>query len=394
MNILMYRGTFQYGVVDLFITNMIQALKQKQHSVKEINLNDANASQNIMTIFSKEAFDCVIGVGGIGSTIKLDNGQSIYDAVNTNYLAIYIDHPAHLMNRVIEPIKNHLVSFIDKSHVDYINEVLPQNHKLNFFLPHGAMNIQNSKKMSVEKYQKEKTIDILFSGTFMGIPKKPWEGIDNFPSEIFDEVCEILINNDYKGIHEVFDQVCEKRKIKFSTISKAQLASLMVNIITYIRQYKRYILIEKLAKSGLNITICGKNWDKFAKDYSSIDYKGPLDIKETLKLTQQAKVVVNATPNFSHGSHERVFTGMLHQAVVFSDRSSYLDEYFKDEEEILYYSMQSLDADIEKLKKSLSDDNLYEIASKAYDITLKNHTWSNRVDTILQMIILSKAMDS
>jgi hypothetical protein len=394
MNILMYRGSFQYGVVDLFITNMIQALKQKQHSVKEINLNDANASQNIMTIFSKEAFDCVIGVGGIGSTIKLDNGQSIYDAVNTNYLAIYIDHPAHLMNRVVEPIKNHLVSFIDKSHVDYINEVLPQNHKLNFFLPHGAMNIQNSKKMLVEKYQKEKTIDILFSGTFMGVPKKPWEGIDNFPSEVFDEVCEILINNDYKGIHEVFDQICEKRKIKFSTISKAQLASLMVNIITYIRQYKRYILIEKLAKSGLNITICGKNWNDFVKKYPNIDYKGPLDIRETLKLMQQAKIVVNATPNFSHGSHERVFTAMLHQAVVFSDRSSYLDEYFKDEEEILYYSMQSLDADIEKLKTSLSDDNLYEIASKAYDITLKNHTWSNRVDTILQMIILSKAMDS
>ena len=105
-------------------------------------------------------------------------------------------------------------------------------------------------------------------------------------------------------------------------------------------------------------------------------------------------MLINSSPTLRNGSHERVFTGMLNNTVLFSDRSRYYDEFFENEKDILYYSFNSLDKDIERLKAILSDDKkLFEISQNAYEIANKYHTWENRVDTILDMVKLSKLMD-
>jgi hypothetical protein len=394
MNILIYKGNFQYGVGDLFIEIISDILRKRGYQVIIVNLYDSDAATQIINLFSTKIIDCVIGLGGIGSDIKIDNNQSIYDAVNTIYLAIFIDHPVHLFSTVIEPIRNYLISFVDKEHVTYVNEILPQNHKLSFFLPHGGLIMNKEPINNLTIYKEEKKIEILFSGTYLGEIKKSWEN-DNFLSnELIEKVCEKLIFDDYSSVHKTFYEVFEAEGIKFSLISKAQLSKLFVQIITYVRQYKRNLLIERIIESGLNITICGKNWDGFIQKHTNIDYRGALSIQDTLELIRKSKVLVNSTPNFTNGSHERVFTGMLNNVVVFSDKSKYYDKYFKDTEDILYYSFNSLDKDIENLKSYLSnDEKLFQMSKKAYCIVDKHHRWENRVDKILQMIELSKNLD-
>ena len=394
MNILIYKGKFQYGVVDLFIDTIAEILEKRKHNVFLINLSDTDAMNKIVNSFTNQLIDCVIGFNGIGVDVKLNNNQSIYDVVNTNFLAIYVDHPAHLMSRIIEPIKNHLISFIDKEHVNFINEVLPQNHKISFFLPHGGLPSGTMNVISVEQYKEEKEIDILFSGSFMGEIRKDWEISPFFPKEIIEKVCEKLIYDDYSTIHKVFEEVCTEEGIKFSLISKAQLSKLFVQIITYTRQFKRNMLIKRIIESGLNITICGKNWGDFISGYKNVDYRGELNIQDTLKLINKSKILVNATPNFTNGSHERVFTGMLHNTVIFSDKSKYYDELFDEGETILYYSLNSIDKDIEILKTYLKDHKkLFDMSKKAYFLAHEKHRWENRVDRILEMIQLSKMMD-
>jgi len=214
------------------------------------------------------------------------------------------------------------------------------------------------------------------------------------PKYILDEVCEKLIYDDYAVIHATFFEVCTKYGIKFSTIGKVQLSNLLVEIIDYVRSYKRIELIKKIVESNLNITICGFGWTDFVKNYNNINYIGEVDIKENINLIRKAKLLVNTTPNFTNGSHERVFNGMLNNTVIFTDRSKFYDEYFKEGEEILYYSFNSLDKDINRLKTIVKDNKkLYKISKKAYDITIKYHTWEKRVDSILEMVNLSKMMD-
>ena len=396
MNILVYKDEWAYSVVNLFVDNTIYFLKKKGHIVTIIDANSSDAIKDLLDIFNTQVVDLVINFGKATNPI-LNDGRPLYDAANTTLLAVYVDHPAHHIPSLTENIKNFLCCFNDKQHVDYINEILPNHHKIAFFLPHGGLKKtfeEDNQIKTFEEYKKQKSIDIVFAGTFNKNITKKWEDIIDYPKYILDEVSEILIHDDYASVHKTFNQVCTKYGIKFSTFGKVQLPSTLVEIIGYVRSVKRVELIKKIAKSGLNITICGNGWESFVKEHKNINYIGALNIKENLELIKKAKVLINVTPNFTDGSHERVFTGMLNNTVVFSDKSRYYDEFFEDEKNILYYSFNSLDEDIEKLKNILKDDKkLYEISQNAYEIANKHHTWENRVDTMLEMVNLSKFMD-
>ena len=396
MNILVYKDEWAYSVVNLFVENSVYFLRKKGHNVTIIDANNSDAINTLLNIFNTQVVDLVINFGKATNPI-LNDGRPLYDAANTTLLAVYVDHPAYHIPSLTENIKNFLCCFNDKQHVDYINEILPNHHKISFFLPHGGLttNIEEDNQIKTfEKYKKQKTIDIVFAGTFLNDIEKPWHDNLACPSKLLDEVFELFMYDDYLSIQEAFKIVFDRNKILFSSIGKIQLSNLYRVVQNYIRSYSRILLIKKLSESGLNITICGNGWENFAKEHKNINYIGALDIKENLELIKKAKVLINVTPTLRNGSHERVFTGMLNNTVLFSDRSRYYDEFFEDEKNILYYSFNSLDKDIEKLKTILSDDKkLFEISQNAYEIANKYHTWENRVDTILDMVKLSKLMD-
>ena len=396
MNILVYKDEWAYSVVNLFVENSVYFLRKKGHNVTIIDANNSDAINTLLNIFNTQVVDLVINFGKATNPI-LNDGRPLYDAANTTLLAVYVDHPAYHIPSLTENIKNFLCCFNDKQHVDYINEILPNHHKISFFLPHGGLttNIEEDNQIKTfEKYKKQKTIDIVFAGTFLNDIEKPWHDNLACPSKLLDEVFELFMYDDYLSIQEAFKIVFDRNKILFSSIGKIQLSNLYRVVQNYIRSYSRILLIKKLSESGLNITICGNGWENFAKEHKNINYIGALDIKENLELIKKAKVLINVTPTLRNGSHERVFTGMLNNTVLFSDRSRYYDECFENEKDILYYSFNSLDKDIEKLKAILSDDKkLFEISQNAYEIANKYHTWENRVDTILDMVKLSKLMD-
>ncbi|MFX4231061.1 glycosyltransferase family protein [Aliarcobacter butzleri] len=396
MNILVYKDEWAYSVINLFVENSVYFLRKKGHNVTIIDANNADAINILLNIFNTQVVDLVINFGKATNPI-LDDGRPLYDAANTTLLAIYVDHPAYHIPSLTENIKNFLCCFNDKQHTDYINEILPTHHKISFFLPHGGLKPtfeESNKIKDFEEYKKQKTIDIFFAGTFLKDIEKIWQNDENYPTKLLDEVFELFMYDDYLSIQQAFKIIFEKYKINFSTIGKIQLANLYKTIQNYIRSYSRILLIKELSKSGLNITICGNGWENFAKEHKNINYIGALDIKDNLELIKKAKVLINVTPTLRNGSHERVFTGMLNNTVIFSDKSSYYDEFFEDEKNILYYSFNSLDNDIKKLKEILKDDKkLFDISQDAYEIANKHHTWENRVDTILEIVNLSKLMD-
>ncbi|WP_123377712.1 glycosyltransferase family protein [Aliarcobacter butzleri] len=396
MNILVYKDEWAYSVVNLFVDNTIYFLKKKGYIVTIIDANSSDAIKDLLDIFNTQVVDLVINFGKATNPI-LNDGRPLYDAANTTLLAVYVDHPAYHIPSLTENIKNFLCCFNDKQHVDYVNEILPNHHKISFFLPHGGLKKtfeEDNQIKTFEEYKNQKSIDIVFAGTFLKNIERTWQNDENYLTKLLDEVIELFMYDDYLSIQESFKIIFEKYKIKFSTIGKVQLASLYRMVQDYIRAYTRNYLLKKLVQSGLNITICGNGWESFAKEHKNINYIGALDIKENLELITKAKILINVTPTLRNGSHERVFTGMLNNTVIFSDKSSYYDEFFEDKKNILYYSFNSLDEDIEKLKNILKDDKkLYEISQNAYEIANKHHTWENRVDTMLEMVNLSKFMD-
>lgn len=393
MQILIYKGDSQYGAFDYFAQCLGDALKLRNHDVVIFDLNMENAMKQLSEIFITKSFDIVIGFNGIGGDMEAEN-KSIYDILKTYYLGIFVDHPAFVVSRLVTPMNYFLASFLDKSHVDFVQNSMPESQILKFFMPLSGTQYEDEIK-TFEEYKSLKNIDILFTGSNFGKPLKKWEDNILFPSFLFDELAEKLILDDYISVEDAFNQILDKYKIAFSTISKAQISNTISMVISYVRQYKRELVMKKIFQSGLSITVYGKNWDELVEKYPNVINGGEVSLEKSMELTKKAKVIINLNTNFTNGAHDRVFTGMLNHAVVFTDKSTYYDEFYEDKIDYLTYSLNTLDEDIKKLNEYVQDDEkLFAMANKAYEITSINHSWTQRAKYLENMIILAKTLNS
>ncbi|MCD6346300.1 MAG: glycosyltransferase family 1 protein [Bacteroidales bacterium] len=246
---------------------------------------------------------------------------------------------------------------------------------------------------SYSEYLETKDIEILFTGSYFGTPTKIWDNNANLPEKFLDQISDLLIHDDYTTIAEALKKVLGKHNIKLSHNFKQKNTSLMSLVMSYIRQFKRNELITKLCQHGLPITIYGKSWETMAKEFSNISFKGNVCTEETIALNKRAKIIINTNANFTHGAHDRVFTGICNGAVVFTDKSTFYDKRFKDEKDILYYSFNSLDKDIDKLKLYINDnEKLYSMATKCYDKIQSHELWGHRATLIEEIFNYSKIL--
>lgn len=393
MQILIYKGISQYNAFDYFTECLLTALTSMNHTVEVFDADIPNAKLKLFETFSIKSFDLVIGFNGMGCDIEIEN-ESIYDIIKTHFLGIFVDHPVFHISRLSTPMNYFLASFLDKSHVDFVQDLMPESQILKFFLPlSGAKDKYEIK--TYDEYISLKSIDILFTGSNFGKAEKNWDDLSGFPSYLFNELSEILIKDDYVSVGDAFEGVLSKYGIAFSSIAKAQISNILSIVVTYVRQYKRELVLEKLFQSGLKMTVYGKNWDELVEKYPNVINGGEVSLEKSMELTKKAKIVVNLNTNFTNGAHDRVFTGMLNHAVVFTDKSTYYDEFYEDRIDYLTYSLNTLDEDIKKLNEYLQDDKkLFEMANKAYEITSINHSWIQRAKYLENMITLAKTINS
>lgn len=392
MNIILFKGQSQYDALRYFADCLKKTLSYRKHNVFVVDMIKDGWDAKLTEILGQNSINMAIDFNGIASDIKVQN-KSIYDVLKIYYLAIYVDHPCYHLQRLCASNMHYIASFIDKSHVDFVQNIIPDSHKIKFFLPHAGSKI--SKIKNISQYRETKTIDLLFTGSAPSLQEKPWiNSSSKIVAEFLDEMTNTFLSNMDLHVKDIFEKINIKYHTLLSPIAKAQNANFLHHLITHIRRQRRTLLLETLAQSGFNITVCGNGWDSWAKKYDNINYIGAVNMEESLKLISQTKILIHNNIDFSRGSHERVFNAMLNNTFVFSDRSEYYDEFFEANEDIIYYKYASLKEDIKKLHIILQDDEkLYQKTKRPKQICEEHHTWNNRVNLIEDIYEYAKLLD-
>lgn len=393
MNILIYKGDTGYSVLEFYVSGIEKAFKEKGHDVTFFEINNTTTIQDIINIYTTKVFDLVIGYNGFGAEFKVGD-DNLHNLVNTTFLAFYVDHPIYHIQRLNEPINDYIATFLDKSHVEYVDYLFPNKHKIKAFIPPSS-NSNVPFYSSFENYKETKDIDVLFTGTYLGDDETtPWENIGLAPKKMYDKIAHELIYNEYATLKSAMEMAFGEYNLSLSSELLTKHSLMLSNVMTYARTIRRSKVINALCKSGLSIVVYGNNWENLALKYPNLDYRGKGSAKETIKISRKAKVIVNINTNFTQGAHERVFTAINNGAVVFSDKSTYYDKRFSQDESMLFYSLESLESDIENLKNILDNDEaLYEKASKAYTKYKKYDTWEDRVESIIELVNYKKLLE-
>lgn len=310
-----------------------------------------------------------------------DTGLPVYNMV--------VDHPLYYHKYMHLLPSNYYQISIDRDHVAYMREYFPDVRLWgqDGFLPLGGTELnKNGRIMPDMRYipMEKRPIDIIFTGNYT-----PPERFEKYLAhmepeyrEIYHMLAEDAINNTDTLITDLL-----KMRIADENPTKDELKAIMPNMMYVdlsVRFYYRAKVIAALADSGLKVHTFGAGWNLInCRHPENIITAGSVDSLECLDMISQSKLSINVMPWFKNGAHDRIFNSMLNGAVSVSDTSRYLLEEFKDGENIVFYTLNSIESMAERIAELLKDpDTMQHIADRAYEKCIVSHTWAKRVDKL------------
>jgi len=376
--IVLYKGQSQYDVLRVFTDQLAEAFRRLQQETIVVDLTATDAEEQLKKAFTQPC-DFVFSFNGIGIDLKLGE-KSLYDALGTVFFFSLVDDPLHHIPRLEVPCNNVLVSCVDRYHTNiapYLNK-----HRTFGFLPHGGCVLKD------ENIEVKRDFDILFSGSFRE-PEEYYQIWKDYPivlKKILEDTIENALSRENQPLATSVQEVVAARNLYLDPHLSKKLLKILPLADWYIRMQRRKDCLKVLAKAGLKIKVFGNGWDKasFAKNF---ELSPAINFSDLLKMVAKSKIVLNIVPSFVEGSHERVFTAMLNGAVAVTDCNTYYEKEFAENKNIVTYSWGKLSELPDKIYDLLENEEKQErIAEEGYKEATKNHTWTARALSIIQMV--------
>jgi hypothetical protein len=151
--------------------------------------------------------------------------------------------------------------------------------------------------------------------------------------------------------------------------------------------YVRLVRLTMMAKAlcRLDADIFGARWDHIDQTKSRARFHSAVDAASVHGLFADSKFIVNITPNFASGTHERVPNGFAAKACVVSDDNTYTLNKFTGLPN--YFGFSWVDPDWEdKLIAHLESNRTYDDELEpAFELTNRDFSGLNFMRTMLEI---------
>lgn len=384
MRVVIYKGQFQYDVVNDFSYSIGNILGKKGAEVIYVDLTSVSLRDDILRAF-QQPVDFVLAFNGIGYELMYED-QSLYDFCNTVFVIWLVDHPAHLYERILAPIKNKIVICIDDTHVDYIEKNLDASI-ITSFIPHAVRQEPYYFNLT------DKIYNLVFAG-HIGGNEKHIEKIIELEQKIPNLRQIILQELSIEGninLGNFMSMLYKKQPIlKIWVAQNPNLDSMILHFVDrYIRTIKREHIIQGLLDEKIQIDFFGtipENHMFLQSPY--FNYHGILEFNEMKSIFKQSKLVLNVMPNFPNGGHERIFTSMICGALPVTDTNVYIEQHLSN---ILSFNFKDFGLVAERIRDLLENEQQFEkLIWENYQLVSEQHIWEIRLEELLYVLEAAK----
>lgn len=328
--------------------------------------------------FLRGGIHVVIMYNGIGMRYK-----ELFDQLRIPIVNILMDHPMTLWYIMSAPPQKYIQFSPDENHVVFSKKYWNVENSL--FLPHmGTAPVFRGG---------ERPIGLLFSGSYTPI--------DILLNEVYQvteegglrDICFQMIDYMLMDSTMTIEEAClTALRDKGTNSSPRGLALILTQtkaVDVYIRMCYRDRVVRTILEQGIEITVIGGGWDKSDLFfYPNFHWISPIPFDETFQYMRKSKLILNVMPWFKAGTHDRIFNTLLSGACPVSDKSKWLEEKFKDKEDIAFYDLDNLEALPELIKELLQNDNLREeIIRNGQEKVIHHYTTENVIGEALQKVI-------
>jgi len=357
----------QYQVLNHFTQKLYEAFLRTGLQCRLFH----DTVESLNTLFSDPP-DLLIGFNGIP---YFDEHNSFPKRLKIPHLACLVDPPYRFWKLLSEPYV--ILGLDDK----YFCQMLDQAHfPHRLFLPHAV-------EPELYSDEKQKPIyDVVMLASFIDYEQRrnSWKTL--FPSNvcrILDEAIEMTFADQHTSFVLAYNIALNRWK---DVPKDLDFAIILSELEMYLKGKDRVDLLKSMHDQPVHVFGAlgdSMSWqDCFS---SNIIFHGPVNYPKALEIMKQSKIILNSCIKNKNGAHERIFTGLMCGALVLTNENPYLQSYFTDEENILFYRHEELPKILDKVNKYLEDESARQrMVHDGREIVLRHHTWDQRAASLLK----------
>lgn len=296
------------------------------------------------------------------SDLTLGEGIPFGSQWDIPHLSFLIDPAIYFLHHAKG--KNSLVTSVDQEDVRFLEKF---GGKKVLFFPHAAE--------AVEVITKERPFFLSYFGTCLDYKKIEEKWKKKYSSQFYDSLmhgADCILSKKNQSILEVVQD-----------LPGFDLLPLHHEMDLYIGGKERILLLQSLASLGVHIWGTGP-WKKYVP---TAHLHRPVPFQKALQLMEQSQIIINSSPRFKKGTHERLFYGPTRGAAVLT--AHHPVSFFQKDQSILTYEYGDWNLLRDYLAPYLSRPSLtLEVAKNARESIMKDHTWDHRAKQLTDWLHL------
>lgn len=315
--------------------------------------------------------------------LELEDGTPYLNAFRVPFFNYLVDHPLYHHIGLKERYSRYAVICVDLCHRRYIEKRYPHIKHV-FYLPLGGM------EASSERSFDQKRLELLFLGTYEP-ERKLYQEILDYPAGLRREVSALIemMRADYELTQEdALEQYLNMHgeRLNREDFTKRLNGDYLAD--KYLRNLRRKEAVLAAAKAEVPFTVTGHGWDLVSElNRSHVTIRPGIGFAASVQIMADARMLLNTTPGFHRGLHDRVYSAMMNHTLCFTEDSAFARETLSDGEEAVLYDCWNPEALTEKIREMHARPKEAErIARKAFLKAKKQHTWQNRAEELIKMI--------
>ncbi|MDL2284130.1 hypothetical protein LJC19_03165 [Oxalobacter sp. OttesenSCG-928-P03] len=311
-NIVAFVGENENEILKVSTQMVFDVSQPKGFQGHVINLRDPAWAQKLQPIIDDGIF-FAYGAAGIGAGLTNTEGKNIWDAIHVPFLSILGDHPSQIPRNHQVHARHVVNCYVYREHFDVQRQII-RSPQLSMLFPLGVA--RNPCRDNVPWKDRTHKIVFLKSG---GNPEQKRAGWSHWPGKlrtVLEEASAEVLRRSTGDIAPVMQSCLDTYGINLDGRHDVLLA-----MLSEVDWYTRLARLTKMARAlcRIDAEIIGARWEHIDKTGIRAKFRPGINASKIQELFANSKFVVNVTPNFASGIHERVPHGFAARACVVSD---------------------------------------------------------------------------
>ena len=177
----------------------------------------------------------------------------------------------------------------------------------------------------------------------------------------------------------------DTKKLRESSVSEIMTNSAVFLLPMSPKSSSSYAVISLTSLMSNGASLAPQDWEKYEScNEAYVTREKAVVFGLSFEKIAHADVLLNVSPFFNHGAHDRIFAGMANHCTVLTDQNPYLKRILKDGEQVCMYSLKDIRTLSDYAAELLTNHALCrDIQNNAYVEFKQKYTWEEKAKQLL-----------